>query len=94
MANSINKKEIINLVAEKLNGTKKEAQEYVNGIFDIVEEALKAGNTVDISGFGKFTIAERAERKGINPATKESIVIPASKSVKFKASKTLKDAVQ
>ena len=94
MANSMNKKEIVNLVAERLNGTKKEAQEYVNEIFNIVEEALKEGSTVDISGFGKFTIAERAERKGINPATKESIVIPASKSVKFKASKTLKDAIQ
>ena len=45
-------------------------------------------------GFGKFSISERAARTGINPATKEKIEIAASKSVKFKASKALKDAVK
>ena len=92
MSDSLNKKEIANLVAGQLQGTKKESLEYVNAVFNVVFDALAAGNTVDVAGFGKFTIAERAERQGINPATKETITIPASKSVKFKASKTLKDA--
>lgn len=92
MADSLNKKELANLVAEQCNGTKKESLEYVNAVFSVVFDTLAAGNSVDIAGFGKFTFTERAERKGINPATKETIVIPASKSVKFKASKALKDA--
>ena len=92
MSESLNKKEIANLVASQLDTTKKESLEYVNAVFNVLFDTLSAGNTVDIAGFGKFTIAERAQRQGINPATKETITIPASKSVKFKASKTLKDA--
>ena len=49
---------------------------------------------VDISGFGKFEVKTRAERVGINPATKEKITVPASKTPGFKASKSLKDAVK
>ena len=59
-----------------------------------VADTLKDNGTVDVFGFGKFSISERAARTGINPATKEKIEIAASKSVKFKASKALKDAVK
>ena len=89
MADSLNKKEIASLVADQMDSTKKEALEYVNAVFNVVFDTLAEGNSVDVAGFGKFTFTERAERKGINPATKETIVIPASKSVKFKASKAL-----
>ena len=92
MSDSFNKKDIAALVADQMDGTKKEALEYVNTVFKVVFDTLAEGCSVDIAGFGKFTFTERAERKGINPATKETITIPASKSVKFKASKTLKDA--
>ena len=63
-------------------------------VFDTVADTLKDNGTVDVFGFGKFSISERAARTGINPATKEKIEIAASKSVKFKASKALKDAVK
>lgn len=56
-------------------------------------EGLSEGKTVDLAGFGKFEITERKAREGINPLTKEKIQIEASKSVKFKISKALKEAV-
>ena len=56
--------------------------------------ALKDGNKVDITGFGKFEVKTRAAREGINPQTKEKIEIPASKIPGFKASKSLKDEVR
>ena len=73
---------------------KKDATAYVQFVFDTVADTLKDNGTVDVFGFGKFSISERAARTGINPATKEKIEIAASKSVKFKASKALKDAVK
>ena len=55
--------------------------------------ALQGSEEVSIAGFGKFSVAERAERMGRNPATGEQMLIKANKAVKFKASKTLKDQV-
>ncbi|MBP3852562.1 MAG: HU family DNA-binding protein [Erysipelotrichaceae bacterium] len=90
----LNKKELSTKLAEEYGLTGKEATAYVQFVFDTVAETLKDSGTVDIYGFGKFSIAERAARTGINPQTKEKIEIAASKSVKFKASKALKDSIQ
>lgn len=65
-------------------GVKKEA---VDAVLNAIVAAVKAGETVAVPGFGTFSVVERAERKGINPATKQAIVIPAKKAVKFKAGK-------
>ena len=65
---------------------------YVGNVMNI--EALKEGEQVKIAGFGTFEVKTRAERKGLNPSTKEEIVIAPSKSVGFKASKTLKDQLK
>ena len=65
------------------------AKATVGGIAD----ALKGSEEVSLAGFGKFSVAERAERMGCNPQTGEQTLIKASKAVKFKASKTLKDTV-
>lgn len=59
----------------------------------VVSDALTSGDRVQLVGFGTFETVERVERKGHNPKTKEEITIPASTSVKFKAGKALKDAV-
>ncbi len=91
---TINKKLLAEAVVEKLGLTKKDATIAVETIFGEITKALSEGNKVDVSGFGKFEITERAERQGINPATKEKITIAASKSPKFKAAKSLKDAVK
>ena len=95
MKNStIKKNDLITYVSEQADITKKEAKCIVDAIFENMIEALSNGKTIDINGFGKFEIVERAARQGMNPATKEKIEIPASKAVKFKAHKVLKESVQ
>ncbi len=90
----INKKNISEEVAEKHNLTKKESAEIVDLVFDTIVDSMKDGKRVDISGFGKFEVKERAARKGINPQTKEVIEIAAAKVPGFKASKSLKDSIK
>ncbi len=94
MSENLNKKALVELVAEKLGKTKKETAMVIDTIFEEITNTLADGGKVDISGFGKFEVTERSSRTGINPATKEEIVIPASKSPKFRASKSLKEAVK
>ena len=81
-------------LATEFTMTKKDGNEVVNYVFEQMADTLKKGGTVDISGFGKFTVKKRAARTGINPLTKEKIKIKAAKVPGFKASKTLKDAVK
>lgn len=69
------------------------ANNAVNTLIDIITERLKKGDTVGITGFGTFSVAKRAARKGRNPATGETIKIAASKSPRFSAGATLKSAV-
>ena len=89
----INKKALVESVAEKLNTSKKNATVAVDTVFDEIAAVLAEGGKADIAGFGKFEVTERPARMGINPATKEKMPIPASKAPKFKASISLKDAV-
>lgn len=89
----MNKTELINVVSEKLGTTKKATGEVVDTIVEVITETVASGEEVSITGFGKFSVSERAAREGRNPATGETIKIAASKAPKFKASKTLKDAV-
>lgn len=89
-----NKKVLTEIIAEKTGMTKKAAGETVDLVFDTIADTLKNEGKVDISGFGKFEVKHRPERKGINPATKEAITIAASKAPGFKAAKGLKDIVK
>ncbi len=89
----VTKKDIISKVAEKTGETKKDITTIVDAFLSTIESTIAEGETVDLSGFGKFEVSERAARTGINPATKEKIEIPASKNVKFKAAKALKETV-
>ena len=89
----MNKAELIAAVAAKTGATKKSAEEAVNAFIDVVTEALKKGDKVQLVGFGSFEVRKRAARKGRNPQTKEEIKIPASKAPVFKAGKALKDLV-
>ena len=90
----MNKAEFITAVAQTADISKVEAERFINAFTDTVQAALKAGEDITLVGFGTFSVAERAEREGRNPATGETITIAAAKTVKFKAGKTLKDAVQ
>lgn len=89
----MNKTELISELAQKVNMTKKDAEKVVNAFFSTVEEALKAGEKVQLIGFGTFEVRERQARKGRNPQTGEEISIPAARVPAFKAGKVLKDAV-
>ena len=94
------KTELISVTAEKTGLTKKDAElavntalETITAALDVITEALAEQDKVQLVGFGAFEVKSRAARLGRNPKTKETIEIPASTSVAFKASKTLKDSV-
>ena len=87
------KAELINVVAQKTELSKKDSEKAVSAVVDAITEALASGDKVSLVGFGTFEVKERGERKGINPRTKEEITIAASKLPAFKAGKALKDAV-
>lgn len=74
--------------------TKKCAGEGLNAVISEIEKSLKAGKDVVLTGFGTFTISKRAARIGRNPQTGASIKIAAKKVPRFKAGKSLKDAVK
>lgn len=93
MSKTLNKTQIIDAVAEKTGMKKKEADAAVNAFLAAVEEALAAGDKVQLVGFGTFETKERAARIGRNPKTKESIQIEASKHPAFTAGKALKESV-
>ncbi len=87
------KSDLIDQLVSDLDLTKKQAGEAVDGVFGKVADTLAAGERVQVPGFGTFSISERAEREGRNPATGATMTIAASKAVRFKPGKNLKDAV-
>jgi DNA-binding protein HU-beta len=88
------KADLIESVAAKLDLPKGQAERAVNLVFEDIVKALRNGDKINISGFGTFAVSERKARTGRNPKTGESIDIPASKSAKFKAGKSLKDELK
>ena len=89
----MNKTQLIEAVAAKTELTKKDAEAAVNAAIAAVVEALKAGDKVQLMGFGTFEVKERAARTGRNPQTGEAIEIAASKAPAFSAGKAFKDAI-
>lgn len=87
------KTELVNLIAEKGEYSKKDADKALSTVIAVITETLVAGDKVPLTGFGTFEVRERAEKEGINPQTKAKMVIPAKKVPAFKAGKALKDAV-
>ena len=86
--------ELVNAVAEKTGLSKKDSERAVAAVVASVSESLAKGEKISLVGFGTFEVKDRAARSGINPRTKESITIPASKTPVFKPGKALKDAVK
>ena len=89
----MNKSEFIAKVAKKAEITKKDAEKAINVVFASIEEALAAGDKVQLIGFGTFEVRNREARQGRNPQTGDAISIPASKNPVFKAGKVLKEKV-
>jgi DNA-binding protein HU-beta len=90
----MNKSDLIEVVAGTADISKAAAGRAVEAMTDAIADALKAGDTVSLIGFGTFAVKERAARTGRNPKTGETIAIAASKSPAFKAGKALRDAIQ
>lgn len=89
----ISKGDLVEIIAEREGITKAAAGRIVGIITETIVEKVSSGDKVTITGFGTFEAMARTERTGINPATGEKILIPASKAVKFKAGKAFKEAV-
>jgi len=87
------KKELIERIAEKVDVPKSEAQKHFEAFEEVVTEARKAGEEVQITGFGKFSVKERRAREGRNPQTGQKIKIAAQKVPAFSAGNALKEAI-
>ena len=89
----MNKAELIKAVASSADISNADAARAVDGVFDTISDTLRSGSDVRLAGFGSFSVVHRKATSGRNPRTGEAISIPASNQPKFKAGKTLKDAV-
>ena len=85
------KADIVDEIAEKTGISKKQAADAFEVIIASISKSLKKGERVQLPGFGSFAVSKRNARQGRNPATGETIQIKASKSVRFKMGKDLKD---
>ena len=91
----MNKADLAQHVAEKLNQPKRHVEDILNAILDTVVEQLKKGEEVVFTGFGAFSARMRAARQGVNPQNpSQKIQIKAVTVPKFKAGKALKDALK
>ena len=89
----MNKTELVAAVAEQAGLSRKDAEAAVKAFTDVVADALKNGDKIQLVGFGTFEVSERAAREGRNPQTGKTMTIAACKAPKFKAGKALKDAI-
>lgn len=89
----MNKTQLIEAMSAKTGDSKKATTEALNAFVEVVSEAMKNGDKVQLVGFGTFEVRNRAARKGKNPQTGAEIKIPACKAPAFKPGKALKDVV-
>jgi len=87
------KTDLVNLIAEKADYSKKDAEKALSTVIASITESLANGEKIQLVGFGTFEVRDRKAKEGINPLTKEKISIPAKKVPAFKAGKALKDVV-
>jgi len=90
----MNKDELLDALATKAGVSKKEAGDVLEAFIDTVTSTLSKGGSIALTGFGSFQVSHRSARAGVNPKTGEKLQIPAMDVPKFKAGKSLKDAVR
>ena len=91
MPKAMTKSQVIDHLAKKTQTTKKFSQQFVDELISLAYKEAK--NSFTIPGLGKLVLVDRKERMGRNPATGESILIPAKKVLKFRIAKAAKDAI-
>ena len=90
---TLTKADIAEEVHSQVGRNKKESARMVDALFEIIKESLEEGKDVMISGFGKFSIRDRGERKGRNPLTGDAIMLKAKKVVTFRCSGKLREKI-
>lgn len=90
----MNKSELINSLSEETTFSKKDVGRVLDSLIRIIERTLRRGDKVSITGFGTYWVSKRPARKGINPATKQRINLPAIDVPRFKAGKHLRELVK
>ena len=88
------KQEFVDQVASKSGLTRSDASKAVDAMLDSITDALRSGQDVSFTGFGKFSASARKARQGVNPRTGEKVDIPATTVPKFTAGSQLKQAVR
>ena len=90
----MNKSELVEQIAQRSGLSKDQAGEALGATIAAIEEGLAAGEDIAITGFGKFSVAHRNAREGVNPSTGQRIQIAATKAPRFSAGSKLKDAIK
>jgi DNA-binding protein HU-beta len=90
----VTKQEFVDQVANQSGLGKKEASDAVDAVLVVIQETLSRGGDISFTGFGKFSVADRGARQGVNPQTGERIQIAASRVPRFSAGSALKNAVK
>ena len=88
------KSEFVDQVASEAQLSKGEANKAVEAMLKVIQDALQRGSEVNFTGFGKFSVADRGARQGVNPQTGEKIDIAASRVPRFSPGSALKKAVK
>lgn len=89
----MNKTELVDALAKKFELSASKTNEIVSHTLELMSKALAKNDTIQLIGFGSFSVKKRKAREGRNPKTGETIHIPASKAVRFSVGKALKEAV-
>jgi integration host factor subunit alpha len=87
------KADLVDLVYERVGSSKKEASDVVEEVFRIIEDTLRRGERVKVSGFGSFCVNHKRARRGRNPQTGLAIIIGSRRVLSFKPSQVLKDLI-
>jgi DNA-binding protein HU-beta len=90
----VTKQDFVDAVADRAGMSKREAGAAVDAMLDTITDALKGGDSITFTGFGKFTTSARAARMGVNPRTGEKVQIAATTVPKFTAGSALKSSVK
>jgi integration host factor subunit alpha len=90
---TLTKAQIVEAISRQNNYTKKKSSDAVETILELIKSSLVSGEDVLISGFGKFCVKEKQERKGRNPATGENIILPPKRIVTFRCSGKLREKI-
>ena len=87
------KADIVEKVSERIGVTEKESQDLVESVLNLLKSTLESGENIKISGFGKFEVKQKKDRRGRNPQTGESITIDARRILSFKPSTVLRNVL-